>query len=143
MAVRNLQPVDGGGARRGRKPTLAGDSEHVDVDCHVKISMLHAGERRDDPELPIGFENIDGRLPIRDLHRNARLEEPTMQMLRPCDHREGLIPHPDSWIAYSHRNSLRTSTDRVPVGGVMILQRCISMASDNSSKAKDPSCRRP
>jgi hypothetical protein len=67
------------------------DDHGIGLDDDVDILPLHARERGHDPLLLVRLEYVDRRLPSRG---RARVEELTMQPLRPFDLGAGVRPHP-------------------------------------------------
>src|SRR5690349_11189361 len=68
-AVRELEPANGGAARRSREPPDPGDLQDVGVECDSDVGWLDAGQGGDDRQRVVVLENVDRRLPIR--HRGG------------------------------------------------------------------------
>jgi len=117
MTMGDLQAMNDGSAGNAGQPTMACYPQHVPFDRQVKVIAHNARQRHNDQELAVGLKNIEGRLPACWMdRRDARLEEPSMQMLGPLDHGQSLVPHPISQIPCGHRTASKSdNTRRKPI----------------------------
>src|SRR5262245_472081 len=106
-ALRNFQAMDGSPAHLRREPALSRDGQHIALHRDFEILGVNAGKRGDDPKLPLGLEDVEGRLPVG--HLRGRVTGPkklTMKPIGSIDHRAGFRPHPTPRIAFGHGNCL-------------------------------------
>src|SRR5262245_50570751 len=111
-ALRNLQTVDDSPAHLRRQPTLPGDGQHIALHRDLKVLRLDAGKRGDDPKLPLGFEDVERRLPVGHLRGRAGPEEFAIEPIGPFEHRAGFRPHPTPRIACGHGRCLPSQSFR-------------------------------
>jgi hypothetical protein len=96
--VRNLEPVNGGGAA-ARQTTFADHRERAVLRDHADVFRGDARQRHDDAQHLGRLEHVDRRLPRR---RARGPEELALQPLDLIEHFAGLSPHGCARISVTH-----------------------------------------
>lgn len=93
-AVRDLQPQYIGIRARRRQGAGAGDEKRLPLDLDAYCLWRNAREGSDDPDLPVGLEHVDRRLPAGSAGPSARwLEELAVKLLGMLQQRARFGPH--------------------------------------------------
>src|SRR5262245_1339291 len=94
-ALRQLQPMNDGGAQLAREGTNPVDDEIGAVDHGLDTVGADAGQRHEYDDVVLGCQDVDGRLPGRNHRTRARQAKKfAMHPLGLHQHRAGFRPHP-------------------------------------------------
>jgi hypothetical protein len=89
------------------KHANAGDDQLIRIDCHFDEFSAYTRQSDEDADLPLSFQDINGRLPGRQTRGGLnRPEELAMQPLRAGQHFARLRPHPIARMVTIHGSRL-------------------------------------